>query len=82
VRFEINLKGLFVPCIQQINLEVSLFTTLFILGLIFAGCIRFGDSLKKLKRMCLVDMMFGSTTLLLSFYSVPMMIYFQGEFFE
>jgi len=37
---------------------------------------------EKLKRMCLVDIMFGSTTLLLSFYSVPMMIYFQGEFFE
>jgi hypothetical protein len=47
VRFEIDLKGLFVPSIHQINLEVSLFTTLFILGLIFAGCIRFGDSLKS-----------------------------------
>jgi len=31
---------------------------------------------EKLKRMCLVDIMFGSTTLLLSFYSVPMMILF------
>ena len=37
---------------------------------------------EKLKRICLVDIMFGSTTLLLSFYSVPMMIYFQGEFVE
>ena len=26
--------------------------------------------------------MFGSSTLLLSFYSVPMMFYFQGEFVE
>jgi len=47
VRFEIDLKGLFVPSIHQIVVEVFLFTTLFILGLIFAGCIRFGDSLKS-----------------------------------